>query len=116
VSVPEASVDLDRRAILWEDHIGTARKPGYMKAVILLLPEEFRINGTEMRVSTYGKKAILLPVKKKRDPVQVRRGLTSDFRETVRARAKRDPAFRALIGRYVPLKRRKQIKKRAPKI
>jgi hypothetical protein len=83
---------------------------------ILLLPEEFRINATEMRVSMYGKRAILVSIKKKRAPVQARRRSARDFRATVRTHARRDPAFRALIGRYVPLKWRKKKKKRAPKI
>lgn len=63
---------------------------------ILLLPEQFRINATEMRVSTYGKRAILVSIKKKRAPIQARRRSTRDFRATVHTRAKRDPALRAV--------------------
>jgi hypothetical protein len=35
---------------------------------VVLLPEEFRIEAAEMRVSRYGKKVILSPIKKKRAP------------------------------------------------
>jgi hypothetical protein len=34
----------------------------------VLLPDEFRLEGTEMRVSRYGKRVILSPIKKKRAP------------------------------------------------
>ena len=35
---------------------------------VVLLPEEFRIEAAELRVSRYGKKVILSPIKKKRAP------------------------------------------------
>jgi len=86
----------------------------------VLLPDDFRLEGTEMRAARFGKKVILTPIKKKmRAPPSGRRPstrLTRDFRETVRARAERDPAFNAKLGGYVRLWRRKQTRMRAPRI
>jgi virulence-associated protein VagC len=80
---------------------------------ILLLPEEFRIDATEMRVSRYGKRIILSAIKKKRAPVHFRRHSTKGFREMARTCPKRDPGSRALIGVYAPLMARKKKKRSA---
>lgn len=87
---------------------------------IVVFPENIHIEAKEMRAARFGKKVILMPIKKKmRPPPSGRRPstrLTRDFRETVRARAERDPAFNAKLGGYVRLWRRKQTRTPAPKI
>ena len=87
---------------------------------IVVFPENIHVEVNTMRASRYGKKVILMPIKKKmRPPPSGRRPstrLTCDFRETVRARAERDPAFNAKLGGYVRLWRRKQTRTPAPKI
>jgi hypothetical protein len=92
---------------------------------IVVFPEGMQIDAAKLRTKRYGervilrpinKRVILRPIKKKRTPVRGKPGLTRDYRETVWARARRDPAFRSLLGGYSRLNGRKPIKKRAPKI
>lgn len=60
---------------------------------IVVFPEHIHVEHKTMRARRCGEKVILSPIKKRRARVQPRRRLTADFRETVRARAERDPAF-----------------------
>jgi hypothetical protein len=66
---------------------------------IVVFAENIHIEVNTMQTSRYGKRVIPTPIKKRIARVQPRkRRLTIDFRETVRARAERDPAFREALS------------------
>ena len=57
-----------KRARLFAPKMATAKVVMERGTPVVLLPEEIRIEHAEMRVSRYGKKVILSPIKKKRVP------------------------------------------------
>ena len=65
---------------------------------IVVFPKNIHVEAKTMRARRSGKRVILTPIKKRRDRVRPRRPLTTEFRETVRARAERDPAFRKALS------------------
>lgn len=58
-----------KRARLVSPQTAKARVVMDRGSPVVLLPEEFRIEAAEMRVSRYGKKVILSPIKKRRAPI-----------------------------------------------